>query len=92
MSWKKYFQIISIILLILIGIYCITPKYTFNEKGTRRKNVFTGKVELQVGGEWMTPEEYQNEESQLDSKLKSMPSSSSKNSNEDVWVPVNSQN
>ncbi len=45
MAWTKYFQIITIILLVFMGVYFITPKYSFNANGRIRENKFNGKVE-----------------------------------------------
>ncbi len=53
MTWTKYFQIITIILLVFMGVYFITPKYSFDRNGRIRQNKFTGEVEHILDGAWV---------------------------------------
>lgn len=73
MKLRLYLQILSLIVITLIGLFIIMPKYTFDNDGHKRKNRFTGIVEKIKDGRWI-----RNDYQTIYDKIKFLPSKDNK--------------
>jgi len=54
LSWKLFFQIFTLIILVAIVFYIVYPKYNHGFSLPYRANKITGKVEYWMKGNWHT--------------------------------------